>query len=462
MWFASSGRSSANSPQFAPWPEMRPDVGVMAGAPDLLARPARQRRVDRTTGRCEAPAGAADEAALLVGLVELERLDEVAELALPAHQRLLEQPGDVGERMHHQPLPDEAGRVRQAVGVGGRIGEQQQTGRADRVRRDDHHPRRLEVLGTIPVDPRRAGGEALLVGLDAPDPRAGDEARSPGDRLRPVREVGRRLRALVAARLARAALDARPAPVVGDRVDRVELRPPVPAQLGHAARDLQPCRPDRQRRHRRVLGVGRVRRVAGQPGHAEIAVGPVEVRQQLEVVDRPVVGDAVERTDAEVGRKRARPRAGEDDRRAADGVVHERRDRGVVLDDRVVLRESADVRARRPVLARLQLPVELVARVVGAVEPVALLEAHDAEAGLGESLRDDAARCTRSDDQDVRGLGRHQSTRPALTGSRSRPTSLRTSVRCARSSSEIGSNGRRTWAASSTPRMRRHSLRRTR
>ena len=73
----------------------------------------------------------------------------------------------------------------------------------------------------------------------------------------------------------------------------------------------------------------------------------------------------------------------------------------VVLDDRVVLREAADVRAGRPVLARLQLPVELVARVVGAVEPVALLEADDAEAGLGEAHRDDAARRAGTDDQDV-------------------------------------------------------------
>ena len=346
--------------------------------------------------------------------------------------------------------------------MGGRLGEQQQPGRADRVRRDDHDPGRLEMLGAVPVDPGRAGGEALLVGLDPADPRAGDEARSLGDRLRPVRQVGRRLRALVAARLARAALDARPAPVVADRVDRVELRPPVPAELRHAAGDLEPGRPDRQRRHRRVLGVGRVRRVARQPGHAEVAVGPVEVRQQLEVVDRPVVGDAVERAHAEVRRKRARPGAGEDDRRAADRVVHERRDRGVVLDDRVVLRESADVRARRPVLAGLQLPVELVARIVGTVEPVALLEADDAEAGFAQALGDDAARCAGADDQDVRRFGRHQSTRPALTGSRSRPTSLRTPARWARSASEIGSSGRRTWAASSTPRIRRHSLRRTR
>ena len=103
-----------------------------------------------------------------------------------------------------------------------------------------------------------------------------------------------------------------------------------------AAGDLQPGRPDRERRHRGVLGVGRIGRIARQARHAEVAVGPVEVRQQLEVVDRPVVGDAVERADPEVGREGPRPGAGEDDRRAADGVVHERRDRRVVLDDRVV------------------------------------------------------------------------------------------------------------------------------
>ena len=95
--------------------EVRPDVLVVPRAPGLLAGAARERGVDRAAGRREAPARAADEAALLVGLVELERLDEVAELALPAHQRLLEQPGDVRERVHHQPLADEPRRVRQAV-----------------------------------------------------------------------------------------------------------------------------------------------------------------------------------------------------------------------------------------------------------------------------------------------------------------------------------------------------------
>ena len=309
MWFASSGRSSAKRPQFAPWPRWRLHVGVVVGAPDLLAGPARQRRVDRPAGRREAPARAADEAALLVGLVELERLDEVAELALPAHQRLLEQAGDVGEGMHHQPLPDEAGRVGQTVRVRRARREQQQPGRADRVRREDDHLRRLEVLGAVPVDPGRAGREALGVGLDPPDAGAGHEPGAEGDRLRPVGQVGRRLGALVAARLAGAPLDARPPAVVRRRVDRVELRPPVPAELRVAAGDLQPGRPDRQRRHRRVLGVGRVGRIARQARHAELAVGPVEVRQQLEVVDRPVVGDAVERADAEVGRQGPRPGA---------------------------------------------------------------------------------------------------------------------------------------------------------
>ena len=322
------------------------------------------------------------------------------------------------------------------------------------------------------------------VGLDPADAGAGDEPRAERDRLRPVGQVGRRLGALVAARLAGAPLDARPAAVVGDRVDRVELRPPVPAELRVAAGDLQPGRPDRQRRHRRVLGVGRVGRVARQAGDAELAVGPVEVRQQLEVVDRPVVGDAVERADAEVGRQRARPGAGEDDRRAADRVVHERRDRRVVLDDRVVLREAADVRAGRPVLAGLQLPVELVARIVGAVEPAALLQADDLKPGLGQAQGHDAAGRAGADDQDVRGFGGQDCLPPASSATAySKPFHARRRAATSSSSADLqrgttrsarsgrrqvarsrraACSGRRTWAASSTPRIRRHSLSRTR
>ena len=290
---------------------------------------------------------------------------------------------------------------------GGRREEQQPRG-PDRVRREDDDPRRLEMLAAVPVDPGRAGGETSRVSLDPADARARDEARAEGDRLGPVGQVGRGLGALVAARLARAALDARPSAVVADRVDRVELRPPVPAELRVRPGDLEPRRADRQRRHRRVLGVRRVGRIAREAGDAELPVRPIEVLQQLEIVDRPVVGDAVERADAEVGREGPRPGAGKDDGRATDGVVHERRDGGVVLDDRVVLGEAADVRAGRPILARLQLPVELVARVVGPVEPLPLLEADDLETRFSQPKGDHAAGRAGTDDQDVRGFRRQR------------------------------------------------------
>ena len=205
--------------------------------------------------------------------------------------------------------------------------QQQQPRRADRVGRQHHDLGRLEVLVAVAVDPGGAGGQPVGVGLDASNSGAGDQSGAHGDRLGPVGLVGRGLGALVAARLAGAALDARPAAVVGRRVDRVELRPPVPAQLGVGAGHLQPGRADGQRRHRRVFPVRRIGRIAGQADDAEVAVSPVEVGQQLEVVDRPVVGDAVEAAHAEVAGQGARPGAGKDQRRAADAVVHERLDR---------------------------------------------------------------------------------------------------------------------------------------
>ena len=321
--------------------EVRLDVGVVVGAPDLLAGAAREGGVDRAAGRREAPARAADEAALLVGLVELERLDEVAELALPAHQRLLEQAGDVGEGMHHQPLADEA--------------RTSWPGHRDAAALADSSSSRGVPIALAATTTTRAGSKC-----------------SPPSRSIQVAPVARPLASVSIRRTRAPVTSCAPCAIAfGQWVRSVDAlapslqpdwqvlrwthgrRPSYGAELielnsGHqcqpslvvAARDLQPGRPDRQRRHRRVLGVRRIGRVAGQTGDAEVAVGPVEVRQQLEVVDRPVVGDAVERADAEVGRQRARPGAGEDDRRAADRVVHERRDRRVVLDDRVVLRRG--------------------------------------------------------------------------------------------------------------------------
>ena len=182
MWLASSGRSSANRPQLAPWPRWDRTWRWWSGP--QICSPARLGRavLIGPTGRGEAPLGAADEAAPLVGLVELERLDEVAELALPARQGVLEQAGDVGERMHHQPLADEAGRVGQAVRMLRRRRQQQQPRRADRVGRED------DDLGRLASARRRRGrsrsrrsrGPRSSVSMLA-DPGAGDEPRPMGD-----------------------------------------------------------------------------------------------------------------------------------------------------------------------------------------------------------------------------------------------------------------------------------------
>src|SRR5207249_7156501 len=141
------------------------------------------------------------------------------------------------------------------------------------------------------------------------------------------------------------------------------------------------------------------------------------------------------------------------------------------------------------------------ARVLPLVVPLALLEANDPEPRLREPQCHDCARRAGTDDEDVRGFAGHyrvlrwQSPPPpaaygkrflrvrpncsvvpyvlrtaptllvqARVGavSRSRPTSVRTPARCARSASEIGRSGFRTCAASRTPRMHRHSLSRTR
>ena len=235
----------------------------------------------------------------------------------------------------------------------------------------------------------------------APVTRRAPAAIGPG----PVGQVGRGLGTLVAALLAGAALDAGTPSVVRHREDGIGLRPPVPAQPCVRASDLEPARADGQRRQRRVLAAGRIGRVAAHAGDAELAVGPLVVRPQLGVVERPVVGDAVERADPEVGRQHARPGAGEDEHRAADGRVHEGRDLGVRLVDGVVLGQAADVRAGRPLLAHGQLPVELRAAVLGLVVPVALLQADDPEARLGEPAGDDAAGGACADDEDIRGFG---------------------------------------------------------
>jgi hypothetical protein len=175
----------------------------------------------------------------------------------------------------------------------------------------------------------------------------------------------------------------------------------VPAEAVEAGRDQGAVVADRERR-RRALGAGWLARVASQAGHAEDAVVELVVWLQLGVVERPVVADAVERAGAEVRGVEAREVAAPDDRAPADAAVHQRRDRGGGVVERVVLAPAADVRVGAEVGQPAQLPVRLEGCL--GLEPAALLEAGDPEAGLGQAPGDRGPGGAGADDQDV-GVG---------------------------------------------------------
>ena len=89
------------------------------------------------------------------------------------------------------------------------------------------------------------------------------------------------------------------------RDDRAVRRPPVPAEPVEAARQ----RHGRRGRSAAAASTRRLRRVgriAGEARRAHHAVIQVVERLQRRVVDRPVVGDAIERSHPEVGGVEAR------------------------------------------------------------------------------------------------------------------------------------------------------------
>ena len=86
---------------------------------------------------------------------------------------------------------------------------------------------------------------------------------------------------------------------------------------------------------------------------------------------------------------------------AADRVEHQRRDLRVLLDDRIILRQLADVRIEGPVVVRPQLPVRAGQRKLLGFMPTTLLEAHNPETGLGESPGSGCPGCTGSDYENV-------------------------------------------------------------
>ena len=239
----------------------------------------------------------------------------------------------------------------------------------------------------------------MLVGGDLAHPAARAQLDAGADRVRPVGDVGARLGALRAARRAMAEIDAGRAAVVVGGGDGGVGRPPVPAQLVHRLGVARAGLAERDRRHRRMAR--RHAGIAGEAGHAHHAVVLGEERLQRPVVDRPVVGDAVERLHPEIRRVHARPVRRVDDRAAADAVEVGDLHRRVVVVDRIIGVAPAAVRADVEIGVAPRLPVAAVAGEVGGLHPVALLQAEDAHPGLGQAPGHRGARGAGADDQHI-------------------------------------------------------------
>ena len=154
-------------------------------------------------------------------------------------------------------------------------------------------------------------------------------------------------------------------------------------------------------RRRLAGGLRRIGRIARDPGHAHHAVVEIEEGLERRVVDGPVIRHAVEAPHAKVGGAQAWEMRAPVDRAPAHGVVHQRRDRRGRVVDRVILGEPAHVGLGAPVGVPTQLPVRLPVRIGLGIDPVALLEAGDADAGAGEHPGDGGARRAGADHEHV-------------------------------------------------------------
>ncbi len=215
------------------------EAAVVPGAPRHVVGEAAERRHERALRARDLQLVAAHEAPRRVALVELVREDGERVRAAVRLEILVEHAGDRRDRVQHEAAPDEAGAVPDA-------GVEQQPRRADAVRREHDDARGLEPLDAVRVDVVDAGGAAAGIDRDLRDRGVGDDPRAGRDRLRPVGDVGRRLRAGRAAELARAAAVARRAAVVRRRVDVAVAGPPVPAERLERAREPHAAGTERQ------------------------------------------------------------------------------------------------------------------------------------------------------------------------------------------------------------------------
>ncbi len=217
--------------------------------------------------------------------------------------------------------------------------------------------------------------------------------------MRPIGDVGRGLGALRAAGRAVAEVDAARPPLIVRRRDRRVRRPPVPAQLVHRLAEPRAGFAERQWRHRRLMRrIGRITRETRDTHHA-VVLG--EVRLQRGVVDRPVVGDAVQRAHLEVRGVHAREMRRVHDGAAADAVEIHHLDRRIGVVDRIIGGPRPAVGIDGEIAEQPRFPVPAVAGIIRRLHPVALLEADDPHPGIGQTPGHRGARCPGTDDQDI-------------------------------------------------------------
>ncbi len=169
--------------------------------------------------------------------------------------------------------------------------------------------------------------------------------------------------------------------------------------LVHRVRESRAALAERQRRHGRLLR--RISRISGEARNAGHAVVFREERFEGRVVDRPVIGHAVERSYPEIRRMQPGIVPGIHDGAAADAVEIHHLDRRVVVVDRIVRRPRPAVRAGGEIVVQPRLPVAPVARVVRLFHPIALFQAEDFHPSVGQAPRHRGARSAGADDQYV-------------------------------------------------------------
>ena len=201
----------------------------------------------------------------------------------------------------------------------------------------------------------------------------------------PVRNIGAALGALGAAGVAGAEVQALVAALVGAGDDGAVRRPPMPAEVVKAAPHRFAHAPQGHRRQRRL--VCRDGGVASEAGDADVAVVLGEEGFEGPVVDGPVVRNAVEGTDSEVGRVESREVRRIEDGAAAHGVVVEHGNGGIGVVHRVVRRQLPNVGAGRELLRPGRLPIAPGAWVFGGIHPPALLQADNPHPRFGKAPR---------------------------------------------------------------------------